>query len=72
MDVNPQDTAIGYKFNRDLRRADYSPLADDEDLRAAMARGVSLIQRARKRRVVLEIENLVRLLSFFNIDGGLI
>ena len=72
MDVNPQDTAIGYKFNQDPHRADYSPLADDEDLRTAMARGVSLIQRARKRRVVLEIENLVRLLSFFNIDGGLI
>ena len=68
MDVNPQVTVLGYKFNRDPHCTKYTPLTDEEDLHAAMACGVELIRQARTRRVVLEIENLVCLLF---IDGRL-
>lgn len=59
MDLEPQTVSLGFKFNRDLRRDPYRDLTNEHQLRAAMAHGVYLIQRARKRRVVLEIRNMV-------------
>jgi hypothetical protein len=51
--------SLGYKFNKDLRREPYQDLANEHQLRVALARGADLIERARKRRVVLEVQNIV-------------
>lgn len=60
MDLEPQNAVLGYKFNKDRRRDPYLNLTNADQLRAAMAKGADLIERARTRRVVLEIQNLVR------------
>jgi hypothetical protein len=59
MGLQRRDALLGYKFNKDLRRAPYHRLTNGDELRAAMARGADLIERARTRRVVLEIQNMV-------------
>lgn len=71
MDLDPQGAILGYKFNRDLRRAPYTELKGEDDLHVAMARGVDLIERARKRVVVLEIQNMVSLLFVLSLDCAL-
>lgn len=60
MGLDPQTARLGFKYPRDPRRGRWHDLASEEHLRAAMDRGVGYISRARKRRIVLEIENLVR------------
>jgi hypothetical protein len=60
MDLEPQNAVLGYKFNKDRRCDPYLNLTNGDQLRAAMAKGADLIERARTRRVVLEIQNLVR------------
>jgi hypothetical protein len=59
MSLQPRGALLGYKFNKDLRRAVHHHLTNEVELRAAMAKGADLIERARTRRVVLEIQNLV-------------
>ena len=59
MNLNPCNASLGYKFNKDLRRTKYNELTNEDQLRTALARGVELIERARTRPVVLEIQNLV-------------
>lgn len=63
MGLDPHDASLGYKYPRDLRRSQWHTLANEENLRAAMDRGVEYIRRARKRRIILEIENLVCIIS---------
>lgn len=65
MGLNPRDARLGYKYPRDLRRSQWHALANEVDLRAAMDRGIGYIRRARKHRVILEIENLVCLILIF-------
>lgn len=59
MNLNPRDASLGYKFNKDLRRTKYNELTNEDQLRTALAHGVELIERARTKPVVLEIQNLV-------------
>lgn len=59
MGLESETVSLGYKFNKDLRRDPYRHLANEHQLRVALARGADLIDRARKRRVVLEIQNMV-------------
>jgi hypothetical protein len=59
MSLQGQDILLGYRFNKDLRRAPYHHLTNENELRAAMAKGADLIEWARTRRVVLEIQNMV-------------
>jgi hypothetical protein len=59
MNLNPCNASLGYKFNKALRRTKYNELTNEDQLRTALARGVELIERARTRPVVLEIQNLV-------------
>ena len=59
MDLEPQTTSLGYRFNKDLRRTPYKDLTNEHHLHAAMNKGADLIDRARTRRVVLEIQNMV-------------
>ena len=65
MDLNPRDASLGYRFNKDLRRTPYKELANEDQLRTAMANGVGLIERARTKPVVLEIQNLVQ--SYYSV-----
>jgi hypothetical protein len=59
MGLDPRNASLGYKYPRDSRRSQWHALANEENLRVAMDRGVGYIRRARKRRIILEIENLV-------------
>jgi hypothetical protein len=59
MGLESETVLLCYKFNKDLRRNPYQDLANEHQLRIALARGADLIKRARKRRVVLEIQNRV-------------
>jgi hypothetical protein len=59
MGLQQRGALLGYKFNKDLRHAPYHPLTNEDQLHAAMAKGADLIERARTRRVVLEMQNLV-------------
>jgi|ERR1700691_1470535 hypothetical protein len=59
MGLESKTASLGYKFNKDLRREPYQDLANEHQLRVALARGADLIERARKRRVVLEVQNIV-------------
>lgn len=60
MGLDPRNARLGYKYlAKDPRRSQWHALANEENLRAAMDRGVGYIRRARKHRVILEIENLV-------------
>jgi hypothetical protein len=62
MGLDPRNASLGYKYvGRDPRRSPWHALANEENLRAAMDRGVGYIRRARKHRMILEIENLVRI-----------
>jgi hypothetical protein len=59
MGLDPRNARLGYKYiGRDPRRNPWHALTNEEDLRAAMDRGVGYIRRARKCRMILEIENL--------------
>lgn len=59
MDLDPLKCHLGYKYHDDKRRGDSHQLTDEDQWRAAIDHGIQLIRRARTRRVVLEIENLV-------------
>jgi hypothetical protein len=65
MGLDPRNANLGYKYPKDLRRSQWHALANEEDLRAAMDRGVGYIHRARKRRIILEVENLVCVVPLF-------
>lgn len=62
MGLERQSVSLGYKFNKNLRRDPYLKLTNEHELRAAMAKGADLIERARKREVVLEIQNMVTMM----------
>ncbi|GBE86875.1 hypothetical protein SCP_1001170 [Sparassis crispa] len=58
MDLDPTHAELGYKFHTDKRCEAPHQLANEEQLRGAMACGIGLIQRARSRQIILEIHNL--------------
>lgn len=60
MDLDPANAELGYKFHNDRVRDAPHQLSNDQQLREAFEQGCDLIKRARSRRVVLEIHNLVR------------
>jgi hypothetical protein len=62
MGLERHNASLGYKFNKTLRRDPYRVLTNEEELRAAMAEGADMIERARTRPVELEIQNLVSML----------
>jgi hypothetical protein len=59
MDLEPLEANLGYKFFGDRKTEAPFRLATDDDLRAAMAKGIDKMKRARTREVVMEIFNLV-------------
>lgn len=59
MGLDPHNARLGFKYPRDACRAQWHALANEEHLRAAMDCGMAYICHARKRRIVLKIENLV-------------
>jgi hypothetical protein len=61
MGLEHQSAILGYKFNKDLRRDPYRDLTNEDQFTAAMAEGADLIECARTRRVVLEIQNMVNI-----------
>jgi hypothetical protein len=63
MDVQPKTTVLGYKFNKDCCRVACQELTDEEQLHVALAQAVTLMERACTVPAVLEIHNLVSLLS---------
>ncbi|KAG1719586.1 hypothetical protein EDB19DRAFT_1620925, partial [Suillus lakei] len=60
MDLDPVNAELGYKFHNDRVRDAPHQLSNEQQLREAFEQGCMLIKRARSRRVVLEIHNLVR------------
>lgn len=59
MELDPLTAQVGYKFDNDPKRGEPKVLTCEEDLRQAMDHGLEKIRRARTRRVVMEIYNLV-------------
>ena len=59
MKLDPQTAQLGYKFSGDRRNLRASNLASADDFLHAISEGVRRLSRARTRRVVLEISNLV-------------
>ena len=65
MELNPLNANISYKFSGDRKTDPAFHLATEEDLQGAMQRGIDKIKWARSREVIMDIFNLVMLLSFF-------
>jgi hypothetical protein len=59
MGLDFQTAQLGYKFSHDLRGPRASNLATSDDFRRVISEGVKRLSRARTRRVILEITNLV-------------
>lgn len=59
MDIHPDNAQLGFKFHTDLVRDLPRRLSNEDDLRAAMEMAAGFIRRARTRRVVMNIHNLV-------------
>lgn len=72
MDLDPATAQLGYKFHTDRVRDPPHRLSNKQELRQAMTYGLGLIRRARSRRIVMQIQNLVRLLpSHFILSNAL-
>jgi hypothetical protein len=67
MDLNPLDAALGYKYASDRVRDPPHQLATEDQLRAAMEKGINKIRLARSREVILEIHNLVSFILFSSV-----
>jgi len=60
MDLEPLEASIGYKFSGDRKTDAPFRLSSEDELRAAMAKGIDKMKRSRTKAVVMEIFNLVR------------
>lgn len=60
MDLDPLTSQLGYKYHDDRRRDEPHQLSNADQWQTAINHGIDLMRRARTRRVVLEITNLVR------------
>lgn len=59
MDISPADGLLGYKFSGDPAHTLPYHLSNEEELREAIKNGIEKMKRTRKRKVFIEIHNLV-------------